>query len=101
MHSNHYYGLYSNAHRGKTLKLQREGLNNQDVEEGTRQTPSRGWAQMIKKVFEVDPLVCPECGARMKVIAFITKHSVVDKIINHLGLDFTAARPPPPALLFG
>ncbi len=25
----------------------------------------------MKRVYEVDPLVCPECGATMKVISFI------------------------------
>ena len=26
---------------------------------------------MIKKVYEVDPLICPNCHGQMKVIAFI------------------------------
>jgi len=34
--------------------------------------------------YEVDPLVCPSCGAEMKVIAFITEYEVVDKILRHL-----------------
>jgi hypothetical protein len=33
----------------------------------------------------------------MTVIAFITNHAVIDKIIHHLGITFTARRPPPPA----
>jgi hypothetical protein len=24
--------------------------------------PSKGWAEMIRKVYEVDPLLCPQCG---------------------------------------
>jgi len=32
----------------------------------------------------------------MKVIAFLTDHAVVDKIIDHLKLSFIAERPPPP-----
>jgi hypothetical protein len=31
----------------------------------------------------------------MKIIAFITKYAVVDRIINHLKLTFAAAKPPP------
>ena len=46
--------------------------------------------------FEVDALVCPECQGRMKIIAFIEDHSVIDRIINHLKLNFIAERPPPP-----
>jgi hypothetical protein len=51
---------------------------------------------MIRKVYEVDPLVCPHCGGKMKVIVFLTDYSVVDRIINHLKLKFVADKPPPP-----
>ena len=44
----------------------------------------RSWAQLIKRIYEVDPLVCPSCGSEMKVIAFITEHDVVDAILRHL-----------------
>ncbi len=43
----------------------------------------RSWAQLIKRIYEVDPLVCPSCGSEMKIIAFITEHDVVDKILRH------------------
>lgn len=66
------------------------------MEEEIRHPPSKGWAEMIRKVYEVDPLVCPQCGSMMKVIAFLTDHAVVDRIINHLKLTFVADRPPPP-----
>jgi len=35
----------------------------------------------------------------MKVIAFITDYSAVDKIIHHLKLTFFAERPPPPQIV--
>jgi hypothetical protein len=44
----------------------------------------RSWGQLIKRVYEVDPLVWPFCGSEMKVIAFITEHDVVDAILRHL-----------------
>ena len=44
----------------------------------------RSWAQLIKRIFEVDPLVCPSCGSEMKVITFIIDHAVVDRILRHL-----------------
>jgi hypothetical protein len=52
---------------------------------------------MIRKVFEVDPMTCPKCGGRMKVVAFLTEHAVVDRIIDHLKLTFAAEKPPPEA----
>jgi hypothetical protein len=62
--------------------------------------PRRGWAAMIRKVFETDPLLCPQCGGQIRAIAFITDFSVVDRIINHLKLTFVAERPPPPQFVY-
>jgi len=70
------------------------------IEEELRPIPSKGWAEMIRKVFEVDPLVCPHCGGAMKVIAFLTDYAVVDRIIDHLKLTFVADRPPPPQIAY-
>jgi hypothetical protein len=70
------------------------------VEDQLRPIPAKGWAEMIRKVYEVDPMVCPQCGGTMKVIAFITDFPVVDRIINHLKLSFVAAKPPPPRIAY-
>jgi hypothetical protein len=69
------------------------------VEEESPRVPRRGWAEMIRKVFEVDPLLCPQCGGQMRMISVITDYAVVDRIINHLKLTFVAERPPPPHLV--
>jgi hypothetical protein len=50
---------------------------------------------MIRKVYEVDSMICRNCGGPMKVIAFITEYAVVDRIIDHLELRFLANKPPP------
>ena len=55
--------------------------------------PSKGWADIIRKVYEVDPLLYPTCGAKMKIISFIEDHKVIDKIIDHLKIIFMAERP--------
>jgi len=93
-----YFGLYANAHRGKVRKSEEAAGKLIIIEEESRKIPCRGWAEMIRKVYEVDPLVCPECGGRMKIIAFITDYSVLDRIINHLKLRFIADKPPPPLI---
>ncbi|MDH4220619.1 MAG: hypothetical protein OEY18_05700 [Candidatus Aminicenantes bacterium] len=69
------------------------------IEELGRPISSKGWADMIRKVYEVDPLVCPKCGGMMKVIAFLTDYVVVDRIVHHLKLTFVAERPPPPHMV--
>jgi transposase len=39
-------------------------------EEEPRPIPAKGRAAMIRKVYEVEPMVCPRCGGMMKIIAF-------------------------------
>jgi len=95
-----YYGLYANAHRGKIKKASLAAFPLRIVEDNLRRIPSKGWAAMIRKVYEVDPLTCSQCGGTMKIIAFITDFSVVDRIINHLKLRFIADKPPPPCIAY-
>jgi ribosomal protein S27E len=90
-----YYGLYANAHRGKVRKANRVPVVLGMIEEELPRVPSQGWAEMIRKVYEVDPLICPRCGGTMKVVAFLTDYAVVDRIIRHLELTFVAEKPPP------
>jgi hypothetical protein len=89
-----YYGLYANAHRGKVKKASLVPLAFRMSEEEIRPVPSKGWAATIRKVYEVDPMICPKCGGSMKVIAFITDFGAVDQIIDHLGLTFVTDKPP-------
>ncbi|MGB2906001.1 MAG: transposase [Candidatus Aminicenantaceae bacterium] len=91
-----YCGLYSNAHRGKMRKEGNDPSHPPIIEDEPAFKPSGGWAEMIKKVYETDPLLCPKCRGQMSIISFIEDHKVIDKIIIHLKLTFMAERPPPP-----
>jgi hypothetical protein len=44
------------------------------------------WADLLKRVFEVDALRCPGCGERMRLIAAITDPSVAQRILECLAL---------------
>jgi hypothetical protein len=52
------------------------------------------------------PLLCPGCGAEMRIVAFITVAELIDAILRHLGLPTTppplstARGPPQPELGF-
>ena len=48
-----------------------------------RRRMRRAWASLIRRVYEVDPLLC-ECGAEMEVISFITEYRVVLRILEHV-----------------
>jgi ribosomal protein S27E len=95
-----YFGLYANAHRGKRRKEAQESHKLLIIEEECPRIPRRGWAEMIRKVHEVNPLTCPKCKTEMRIIAFITDYAVVDRIIKHLKLTFVADKPPPIRVAF-
>ena len=57
--------------------------------------PARlSWAKLLKRVFEIDMVHCPNCGGELNIIAAILEQPVIEKILTHLGLQ---ARAPPRA----
>jgi len=53
---------------------------------------------LIKRVYEVDPLCCLECGGQMQVVSFIEppQADVIEAILKHRGLwQPSRSRPPP------
>jgi hypothetical protein len=60
------------------------------VETTTDEPPHRKaaryvWAMLLARIYEVLPLMCPQCGGEMKIIAFINEAVVIREILNHLG----------------
>ncbi|MBS3819924.1 hypothetical protein KGY73_10540 [bacterium] len=47
--------------REKMRKKDAEPLCPLIIEDEDPFIPSKGWAEMIKKVYEIDPLICPKC----------------------------------------
>jgi ribosomal protein S27E len=107
-----YYGWYSNKARGQRRKRQQAAeaaalgagratlpiAGPLALELPPRSRASQTWAMLIKRVYEIDPLECPNCGGQMKVVAFIEppQADVIEKILRHCGLwNPPPARPPP------
>jgi hypothetical protein len=59
------------------------------------QALKRRWAHFIKQAYEADPLLCPQCGGPMRIIASIDQAAVIEKILTHLGLWPAQAHSPP------
>jgi len=55
-------------------------------EHKARRIPSAKWRELIKKVWEADPLLCPRCSREMKIVALIDDRTVIERILRHLGL---------------
>jgi hypothetical protein len=60
------------------------------------------WADLLKRVFAVDVLVCDTCGGRMRILAVLREGEASRTILEHLGLPTrpTARAPAPPGRLF-
>ncbi len=100
-----YYGWYSNKARGRRARTgsdnvaSGEGIAIDDEDTPYSKLCRMHWAASIKRVYEVVPLKCPECGGTMAIISFIEKREqpdVIEKILKHCGLwDRPAVRAPP------
>ena len=65
------------------------------------------WAELLQRIFEVEPLRCLRCGADMRIVAFVLDRDVIQAILRHLKKHSrdprtyackagqTLARPPP------
>ena len=95
-----YYGFYSNKSRGirKKAAASAESSAAEDASVAAANRCSQTWAMLIKRVYEVDPLCCPECGGEMKVVSFIEppQTDVIEDILKHCGLwQSSSPRAPP------
>jgi hypothetical protein len=109
-----FYGWYSNRTRGyrKQHGLLADARVMEPAPGGEARAPlevRRSWARLIRQIYEVDPLLCPQCGGTMKVIAVIEpacadtadrRPAIIRQILDHLGLSTAApsfrAPPDPP-----
>jgi hypothetical protein len=104
-HLIHYFGWYSNKERGMRKKKEPAANGAKRDSEGAvdaafMKKRRMSWAALIRKVYEVDPLRCPDCGGEMKIISFINtcQADVVEKILRHCGLWKEAVSRPPPVV---
>jgi len=82
-----YYGYYSKKSRGMRKKAGTDDQAPALMESGlSTKARRRSWARLIQKVYEVDPLICPHCGTKMRIISVINELFVIEKILRHLGL---------------
>ena len=104
-HGIHYFGAYSSKARvyrkKRNLTLESLGASHTSAsQEEPKLSPKKraalrkSWAQLIRRVYQVDPLKC-DCGGTLRVISFITEHKVIRKILSHLENRKHDSRAPP------
>ena len=89
-----YYGWYSNKSRGVRRKQAEAaaaaaesppGASSRDAGPApVRSRASQTWAMLIKRVYEIEPLICPRCSGQMKIVAFLEppQGHVIEKILR-------------------
>ncbi len=88
-----YYGWYSNVSRGKRQKESSDDAVPCILEpRGDVKAFRKSWARLIQKIYEADPLICPKCQGKMRVIGSIEDPSVIRAILEHLGLWLCRSR---------
>jgi hypothetical protein len=93
-----YYGFYSNKSRGLRKKAGTDDQVPALIESGASPKEFRkNWARLIQKIYNVDPLLCPKCQGKMRIISWIEDEEVIKKILKHLGLWLPKRSPPPRA----
>ena len=80
-----YYGWYSNRSRGDRKKKVAEECDLRIKSSSTLKSLGH-WRRFIKLVYEVDPLICPNCHKEMQVVSWIHEPDVVFRILNHTDL---------------
>ena len=91
-----FYGAYANRIR-TACRVDDSALAGADGQANAA-TSSRSlsarWAEIIYRIYEVDPLDCPRCGARMKILAFIIDPKIILQILHHLDQKARPRDPP-------
>ena len=79
------YGAYANRVRSSTPRCGDSAESQGEDEPSPPQRSLRKrWAELIYRIYEVDPLTCRRCGAQMKIVAFIIEPAVIRRILAHL-----------------
>jgi hypothetical protein len=83
-----------------TAAGQADGEDNRKSPKTVGSRYRRPWHELLKRVFDLDILICGTCGSKMHRISHIEDPTVVEQILGHLDLPATVppiapARAPP------
>ncbi len=93
-----FHGVFApNAKVRKTLKLllpEQPALQEEESDQGDRPKAAgscyrRPWHELLKRVFDLDILICGKCGGKMRRISHIEDPAVIEQILGHLELPST------------
>ncbi len=69
------------------------------TEDDNNKGANKSWARLIQKIYEVDPLICPNRAGKCGSLHLFKDYKVARKILDYLGIyEFKRDRPPPKKL---
>jgi hypothetical protein len=80
-----YYGWYANRTRGsrrRACTAEPPPVPQAEAVAPALHEARRRWAELLRRIFAVDPLRCPRCGAAMRILGFLTQPPVIDRILG-------------------
>ena len=102
IHMTRYHGVLAPNHswRDQIVPGLPPETKSDDKKPGLTAKQRMTWAELLKRVFQIDLTTCPDCGGAVKFISAIMKRDVVVKILEHLNLPseqpkWVPARAPP------
>ena len=73
---------------------EQENKDTEDAVEALWRSPARYlWAMLLSRIYQSAPLACPQCGADMRIITFVTDGVSVRRILEHIGEPADPQRP--------
>ena len=87
LHLVRYYGAYSHRSRGARRAREEAESGESTVPPVAEPPPTASrasWARLIRRIYEVDPLLCPRCRGPLELISVPVDPKVVDAILRHL-----------------
>ena len=89
-HRHHFHGVFApnSPLRGQVTLNAKKRLSDmpQPMQEAVEKIKkaSQTWAQLISRIYEVDPLIC-SCGNKIKITSFVTHPEQIRRILKGIG----------------
>jgi len=90
-HRRHYHGVFapsSPLRKKVAVNAQKAHVQVPPEVQETAQKVEKAtfnWAKLIARIYEVNPLICSNCGKEIKIIAFVTHSSQIWRILRGIG----------------
>ena len=95
-----YYGWYASRTRGARRRQATAGKAQASVPiielaDWSRRAARYRWAELLRRIFEIDPLSCPRCRDPMRVLAVLTDPAQIARILAPRARALERTRSPP------